>query len=461
MLDAYASGDVERISPEAPVPIMRHLHHHEVPGGGANVAMNIVALGGTACVVGIVGCDEEGVRLAKLLRAAGIDQKLISSETRPTTHKLRILAGKHQMLRVDKEESCAADADLESRIIKAVQKEILKADALIMSDYRKGCLTDRVIAELIAAAKQKNIPIFVDPKREDFGAYRGATYITPNRAELRAATGIACSDNATCRSAVAQVMEQCDARILLTLSEHGMALFQGEGDEEWLPTDAKEVFDVSGAGDSVIAAFAYACVSGMPLTRALRVANTTAGVVIAKAGTATATEEEVIRALDRTYGSHDLEVRVLSRRDAAELCERWRNEGFRVGFTNGCFDLVHPGHVKLLKEAAAMCDRLMVALNSDDSVRRLKGEARPIQSQNARATVIAALRFVDAVVIFEEDTPLQVIEHLKPSVLVKGSDYEEADIVGAEIVKALGGEVKRVCIEAGHSTTKLVYRSRE
>lgn len=460
ILDAYASGDVERISPEAPVPIMRHLHHHEVPGGSANVAMNIVALGGKACLIGLIGKDEEGARLANLLSASGIDNRMVEVEDRPTTFKLRILAGKHQMLRVDKEVSAPAEADAERKIINTALAEMCTADAMILSDYQKGCLTENVIQELIRSAKQKDIPVFVDPKRTDFAAYKGADYITPNRAELKAATGIACSDKEKCRMAATQVMRECGASILLTLSEQGMVLFQEKGEEEWLPTEAKEVFDVSGAGDSVIAAFAYACASGMPLSRALRVANVTAGVVIAKAGTATASEEEVSKALDPTHGGQESEVRLMSWQEAAELRANWKREGLSVGFTNGCFDLVHPGHVKLLNKAAGTCDRLVVALNSDSSVRRLKGESRPIQSQEARAIVMAAMRFVDAVVLFEEDTPLEIIQVLAPDVLIKGSDYEEADIVGADFVKSTGGKVERIDFEAGQSTSRLVSRSK-
>lgn len=459
MLDGYASGGVERISPEAPVPVLRHLSHHEVPGGGANVAMNIAALGGKPYLVGLVGEDEEAERLDQLLRAAGVETRLVAAKGRPTTFKLRILAGNHQMLRIDKEEVGPASSEVEDALLRAVLEVLADMRAVILSDYRKGCLTDRVLAKVIAEARARNVPVFVDPKRSDFSAYAGVSFITPNRSELKAATGVVCEDDASCEAAAAMAREASGAAILLTRSEQGMTFFPVTGETLSLPTEAQEVFDVSGAGDSVIATFALGVVSGMTIPQALRAANCAAGIVISRAGTATTTEAEIAAAMDRGHLLSRSEG-TLSWDEMRRLREIWRDEKLVVGFTNGCFDLLHPGHIALLRESARNCDRLIVGLNTDASVRRLKGETRPIQTEEARAEVMAAISHVDGVVLFGEETPYELIALLEPDVLIKGADYEEHQIVGADLVKALGGSIVRVDLRRGQSTTNLVARSR-
>ncbi len=460
MLDGYASGGVERISPEAPVPVLRHLSHQEVPGGGANVAMNIAALGARPHLIGIVGTDSEGRRLNTLLRAAKVETRFVAAPDRPTIFKLRILAGNHQLLRIDKEDTRAHDPAVEDAVIAAALGLLPQMRAVILSDYQKGCLSDRVLAAVIAAARARDIPVIVDPKRADFSAYRGATYLTPNRGELARATGVVCNEDAHCREAARAAMAATGAGILLTRSEQGMSLFPVDGDEILLPTEAQEVFDVSGAGDSVVATFALAIVSGHPVPQALRLANFAAGLVIAKAGTATITEAELSVALDRSHHQPAVATGLVSWQEALRIREEWRREKLTVGFTNGCFDLIHPGHIALLREAAQQCDRLIVALNGDASVQRLKGPTRPIQAEAARAEVMGAIAHVDLVVLFDQDTPYEVIDLLKPDLLVKGSDYAEDEIVGADIVKAHGGSVFRVDLRAGHSTTSLVARSK-
>lgn len=459
MLDGYASGGVERISPEAPVPVLRHLSHHEVPGGGANVAMNIAALGGKPCLIGLVGEDEEAQRLDQLLVEAGVDTRLVAAPERPTTFKLRILAGNHQMLRIDKEEVGPASVEMEDALLRTVLEVLPSMQAVILSDYRKGCLTDRVLATVIAEARKRNVPVFVDPKRSDFAAYAGASFITPNRSELKVATGIACEDDAACEAAAGIARDASGASILLTRSEQGMTFFPVVGETLSLPTEAQEVFDVSGAGDSVIATFALGVVSGMSIPQALRAANCAAGIVISRAGTATTTEAEIAAAMDRGHLLSRSEG-ALSWDEARRLREIWRDEKLVVGFTNGCFDLLHPGHIALLRESARNCDRLIVGLNTDASVRRLKGDTRPIQSEDARAEVMAAITHVDGVVLFGEETPYDLIAALEPDVLIKGADYEEHQIVGADLVKSLGGSIVRVDLKRGHSTTNLVARSR-
>lgn len=459
MLDGYARGEVERISPEAPVPVLRHLAHNEVAGGAANVAVNLAALGCHANLLGIVGADDEADRLDELLVKAGVVAHLVRSNQRPTISKLRIVAGNHQLIRIDKEDVSDPDETTEDTLVAQAVALVPSMHAVILSDYAKGCLTDKVIQAIIAAAQSHDIPVLVDPKRPAFASYRGASIITPNRSELKAATGITCSTRENCRTAARIVMSESGASILLTLSEQGMVLFSPNGEEIWLPTDAQEVFDVSGAGDSVVAAFTLALVSGSSETQALRIANCAAAIVIGRAGTATTTEAEIIDALEREHHDPHTKSRVSDLASAIEMRARWHRQGLTVGFTNGCFDLLHPGHIDLLRESARHCDRLIVAINSDASVQRLKGESRPIQAEDARADVMAAVRFVDMVVIFEQDTPRETIEALLPDVLIKGADYQEHEIVGAKIVKAAGGSVVRVDMRQGHSTTELVKRS--
>lgn len=459
MLDGYARGDVERISPEAPVPVLKHLTHHEVPGGAANVAMNIAALGGRPTLVGLVGSDDEGRRLAAMLTAAGVVQRLIIADDRPTTFKLRMMAGNHQMLRIDKETVAFPAAIAELQLIEAVLAELPGKRAVILSDYCKGCLSDRLLAEVITRARDLAIPVIVDPKRADFAAYAGASFLTPNRGELSNATGIACDDDDQCRLAAQKAITRTGAAVVLTRSEHGMSFYSFAGEEIMLPTAAVEVFDVSGAGDSVVAAFGYAVASGVTVPQALRLANCLAGLVVAKVGTATASKAEVIAALEHADPTAQPISGAATWREAIALRQKWAEGRLRVGFANGCFDLLHPGHVALLREAAQQCDRLIVALNSDVSVRRLKGPSRPVQDEQARAEVLGAIRHVDCVVLFGEDTPQKLIEALKPDLLIKGSDYQEHEIAGAAFVRGLGGCVLRVDLRDGHSTTNIIARS--
>ena len=301
MLDGYANGLVNRISPEAPVPVLNHMHHHEVAGGASNVAMNIVALGGKASLVGLIGDDEEGRRLNSMLTSAGVNTAFVREDGRTTISKLRIVSGNHQLLRIDKEVKEHISTATEKLIIDSACRLIMFADAVILSDYMKGCLSDSVLSAVIGAARDRGIPVFVDPKRHNISCYRGADYITPNRKELTAATGINCSDESFERVAAKKAMESTGAAVLLTRSEDGMVLFAKDGDETWLPTESKEVFDVSGAGDTVVASFALAIAGGVPPEQALRIANCAAGIVIGKLGTATVSADELLRALRKTH----------------------------------------------------------------------------------------------------------------------------------------------------------------
>jgi D-beta-D-heptose 7-phosphate kinase / D-beta-D-heptose 1-phosphate adenosyltransferase len=461
MLDRYIDGFVERISPEAPVPVLIYKGEREIAGGAANVAVNIARLGGHAQLIGVVGNDRPGERLYSILRELGVESDLICDPGRPTVSKIRVMADKHQFVRIDQEVIVEQSRRIEEEIVACITKRLVGAKALILSDYAKGTLTDRVLEQAIALARVAGVPVLVDPKRKTFDAYIGAAYIKPNRSELTLATGISCNDYEGALAAARGAAAATGANILLTRSEQGMLLVQQDGEVTDRQTDAKEIFDVSGAGDTVMATFSLALASGLIPSQAMRLANVAAGIVISKVGTATVTPAEITTVLNaQEYDEIACRGALVSWEDARRLREIWSYDGHRVGFTNGCFDLLHPGHIAVLRGAAGHCDRLIVALNSDISVKRLKGPSRPVQDQLSRAEIIGALACVDAVVLFDEDTPQKIIEYLAPDVLVKGADYEEAEIVGGEVVKGTGGRVERIEIRAGHSTSGLIARSR-
>ena len=461
MLDSYVHGSADRLSPEAPVPVLRWARDQKVPGGAANVAANIAALGGQVSVVGIVGADQGGAELEAALAAFGgrISPAFLTDPRRPTTVKLRLVAGGQQLLRLDREDAGPISPALEAQLIALVSEQIGRADAVVLSDYRKGVLTDKLIRHTIEACRAANRLLIVDPKRRFFDIYQGADVLTPNRRELGEATGLPAETDEAVEAAGAVAADATGAAILVTRSEKGMSLIRSGQAAVHLRTTAREVFDVSGAGDTVVAALALALAADVPLAQAMRIANASAGVVVRKHGTATLSLAELDRAL-RAEGSHATEgAEITDLASALRLRQIWRDQAMVVGFTNGCFDILHPGHIRLLEEAARHCDRLIVALNSDASVRRLKGPSRPIQDEMARARVMGAISFVDTVIIFDEDTPFELIDRLRPDLLVKGSDYREDEVVGAETVKRAGGRVLLVDLAEGHSTSRLVARS--
>lgn len=463
MLDTWIDGHIERISPEAPIPVLRIDRRREMLGGAGNVARNIAALGGTAILVGVVGKDEPGRRLACLLGESEawpghIDGRLVAAPTAPTTHKTRYVAAGQQVLRVDEEVAAPIAGAISEGIIAAVETALAEADALILSDYAKGALTDPVIDRAIAAARARGKPIVVDPKGRDFARYRGASVLTPNRLEAAAATGIECIDDAASERAGRQILAAAAAdAVLVTRGPQGLSVIPRDGAVAHAPTRARAVFDVSGAGDTLVATLALGLAAGMTLLDAAHLANAAAGVVVAKPGTATLSPRELSDAVhsdraDEVYGKiADLDT-------ALEQIARWRAAGARIGFTNGCFDLIHPGHVRLLSKARGQCDRLIVGLNADASVKRLKGDERPIQNETARATVMASIGAVDLVVLFAEDTPMRLIEAIRPEVLVKGADYAPSEVVGGDFVQGYGGRLYLVPLEAGHSTTGTISR---
>ena len=462
MLDAYIEGAVSRISPEAPVPVVHLRDERHVPGGAANVAANVAALGGTARLVAVTGLDRDAELLKSLLTSIGRVEigSVISAPDRPTIVKTRIIGERQQIVRIDREGKEPFREPTLRVLIGHGLEAIDWADVVVFSDYRKGVLSAEVLRTLLDAARNAGKPTILDPKREDISTYAGADFITPNRAELTAATGLPCETDDEAERAATTMIERTGSAVILTRSAQGMSYFAAGQPPLHLPTYARAVFDVSGAGDTVVASLALAVAAGLPVIEAMRVANHAAGIVVSKLGTAVVTIEELRAAMDHdSHPSAPQKGALLPLDAACRLRESWRQQGLKVGFTNGCFDLLHPGHIALLEQAAAACDRLIVALNTDASVKRLKGETRPIQSEAARAKVMGALAAVDLVILFDEDTPLEAITALSPDVLVKGADYTVETVVGAGEVIAAGGKILLAELVGGQSTTVLIARA--
>src|SRR5215475_3395115 len=464
MIDEFVYGEVSRISPEAPAPVIAAQRSEINIGGAGNVARNIASLGGRCIFTGLIGEDEVGVKLAvTLAQQPGIESVLVHDPARPTTRKVRFVSEHFSthMLRADWELAQPATSEIEQKLIDAVLPSIARADIVLLSDYAKGVLTARVIRNVIDAAKSLGKRVIVDPKSANLAIYRGATLLTPNRKEFAEATRSRADSNASIAEAArdAMYLADCEA-MLVTQSEHGMTLVTRDGEAIHVPALPVKVRYVSGAGDTVAAALALSLAAGADWEAALRVTNAAAAVAVSKKGTATVTSAELRRKiLPHAYLAAEEKIVAAGGHLETHLQE-WRQQGLRIGFTNGCFDILHPGHVKVLTAARGACDRLIVGLNSDASVRRLKGEGRPVQNERARAEVLAALEAVNLVVLFEEDTPIRLITEIKPSVLVKGGDYTRETVVGHEIVEANGGTVMLVDILQGHSTTSLVNRAR-
>lgn len=459
-LDRFEYGDVERISPEAPVPVVQVLSSNYSPGCAANVSANIAALGARTTLIGIVGDDREGHQLAGAIASAGGEGDIhflpVIDSSRRTTIKTRYIAGSQQLIRADQEDCRPIDADIEDEVISRVKLYVETCSVVVLSDYNKGLLTDRLLRSIIGLATEAQKPVLVDPKRTRLSDYRGATIIKPNRKELSVCTGMPCLSDEDAREAAEKVIVSTGAMILLTRSEQGMSLFRSGADPIHARAEVRKVFDVSGAGDTVLAVMAVALGAGIGVEHAMQLANLAAGIVVGKLGTASVGVIELAQALETSR--RGFESRIVDLDSALRRREEWRRQGLVCGFTNGCFDLIHPGHVSLLAQARRCCDRLIVALNTDRSVKRLKGPQRPLQSELARAYVLAALEHVDIVLLFDEDTPLALIEKLQPDLLVKGADYRENEVVGADLVKSWGGQVMLANIVPNQSTTTLVRR---
>ncbi|MBM3571370.1 MAG: D-glycero-beta-D-manno-heptose-7-phosphate kinase [Alphaproteobacteria bacterium] len=459
MLDRFVYGRVDRISPEAPIPILAIERQAVLLGGAGNVVRNLGALGAETCFITVVGDDVEGRELIRLVGAEkSLEPHLLIEPNRRTTLKVRYVAGYHQLLRADSEtvQPIAAKQAAESR--RRAIEDLEASRALVLSDYGKGVLTPELTRDLIEAARGRGRPIVVDPKGNDFSRYAGANVIKPNRRELAEATRLPVTTETEVVAAATKLIAECDIdAVLVSLSQDGMILLRRDGSVESMKAEAREVFDVSGAGDTVIAALGAALAAGVPLAAAARIANAAAGIVVGKVGTAVAYAAEVRAALHR----HDLmssEAKTFDVDEAVEQVAAWRAKKEIVGFANGCFDLLHPGHVSLLNQAKNRCDRLIVGLNGDASVARLKGPGRPVQSEAARAAILGSLAAVDLVVIFNEDVPLKLIERLKPDVVVKGADWAGKTAPDFELVKSYGGRMVFADLTPGQSTTATIAK---
>jgi D-beta-D-heptose 7-phosphate kinase / D-beta-D-heptose 1-phosphate adenosyltransferase len=459
ILDRYRIGDAQRLSPEAPIPVLRPRRHHDTLGGAANVAMNVVTLGGHAVLAGVIGDDEAGKTVARLVgEKSSIDNALIVAPDRPTTCKTRFIAGAQQLLRLDEETTAALDTATAEALLRRVDTSLPGTDVVILSDYAKGVLCDAVLDRLLTLIAAHGKPVIADPKRPDFRAYRAVTVLTPNELEVRVATHIDAAFDAEADRAGCLALEATGGdAVLVTRSEKGMTLVRRGKPAMHFPARAREVADVSGAGDTTVAALAVALAAGAALPEAAMLANVTAGISVGKTGTATVSQAELLNAL-HFDGIASTERKVRELEQAKGQVDEWRAQGLSIGFANGCFDLIHPGHVHLLTRARAGCDRLIVALNTDASVRRLKGPTRPVQNEDARAIVMASLSPVDMVMLFDDDTPLELIRALRPNVLIKGADYTVDQVVGGDLVQAWGGRVLLVELREGHSTTGTIRR---
>jgi D-beta-D-heptose 7-phosphate kinase/D-beta-D-heptose 1-phosphate adenosyltransferase len=453
MLDRYVYGEVTRISPEAPIPVLATRRRTAMPGGVGNVARNVAALGGIARLGAVAGRDAAGDELAALIAAEpGVEDVVERRDGVATIVKTRFVAGGQQLLRLDEEAPAVMGEGSEA---------FSGASVILLSDYAKGVVSDLLIGEALAAAEAGGAPVIVDPKGRDFARYGAVDLIKPNASELAGATGLPVGTDTEVEAALKALLAATTAKaVVVTRAGKGMSLMRRGGPAQHFPGRAREVFDVSGAGDTSLAALGLALGAGASLETAVQFAILASGVVVGKAGTAVVTPAELIDAemSQHAAGAH---AKVMPLEELAHVVEGWKRQGLKVGFTNGCFDILHRGHVAYLAQARSWCDRLVVALNTDASVRRLKGEGRPINDLDSRAVVIGGLASVDRVTSFDDPTPLALIERLRPDVLIKGADYTREGVVGGDLVESWGGEVKLATFEDGFSTTRTIERMKD
>ncbi|BCD62725.1 D-beta-D-heptose 7-phosphate kinase / D-beta-D-heptose 1-phosphate adenosyltransferase [Nitratiruptor sp. YY08-26] len=446
MIDHYLFGICERISPEAPVQVVQVQKEQDLLGGAGNVVNNLFSFGAKVSVASVIGKDSAGEWIKERLEEKGVNALLVR-EDRPTTKKSRVIASHQQIVRIDREEVKPIAKESEEQIVEFISQNSF--DLILLSDYGKGVLTPALTQQIIAMS---NVPVFIDPKGKDYSKYKGADLITPNKKEASEASGIAIKDDTSLQQAGFFLKTNFELKnVVITLSEEGMAIFDEKMHK--IPTFAKEVYDVTGAGDTVLGAFGFACASGLSLHEAAHFANLAAGVVVGKVGAATATLDE-IEAYEKALGHRGAEDTIKSFNEIAAIVKRAKKSGAKVVFTNGCFDILHLGHVKYLQKAKELGDILIVGLNSDSSVKRLKGKSRPINPQYDRAYILASLEAVDYVVIFDEDTPYELIKKIEPDILVKGADYKDKEVVGSDIAK----ETILIEFVDGKSTTKIIER---
>ena len=459
MVDRFVYGDVTRVSPEAPILVMARSREIVMLGGAGNVARNVAALGGEVALVGVVGKDDAGHEAKGLIGAeARIEGYLVTDVERQTTLKTRFVCAGQQLLRVDEETTRPITGEVESQVVRTLTDAARGAGAILLSDYGKGLVTDAVIAAARAAAKAEGAMLIVDSKARSFARYGDADVIKPNASELAAATDLPTATDAEVEAALAHALTLCEGRaITVTRGPRGMSLAARGSAVRHFRRAPQEVADASGAGDTALAALGVALAAGAGIEEAIDVANLAAGVAVQKVGTATATPDEMIEAeiIGRVAPA---EAKIATPDRMAREAARWRERGLKVGFTNGCFDILHRGHIVYLSQAREWCDRLIVGLNTDRSVRELKGEGRPVNDLESRALVVAGLRSVDLVVPFDDQTPLSLIEAARPDVLIKGSDYDLDGVVGRDAVEAWGGEVRLADFVDGHSTTATIEK---
>lgn len=455
MLDRFMYGEVTRISPEAPIPVFRFEREDTMLGGAGNVVRNLLSLGAQTSFIGVIGDDEIGRQLMQLVSEyAHLEPYVFTEKGRLSTQKLRYIASQQQLLRADHEQASALSAATIEQMLSVAESAIEEADAVILSDYGKGVITRETAQKLIAIANEKQTPIFVDPKSNDFSDYAGATLLSPNYKEFNGARAPRLSDDA---EAAEQICTKHNIQhLLVTRGKDGMTLYDAKNNQH-IPTQAREVFDVSGAGDTVIATLALAFARGASMGEAAQLANAAAGIVVGKLGTATIYRTDLKTALHTSH-MREGSRKIYSRESLTDQVANWQKQGLTVGFTNGCFDVVHAGHIQLLEDAKANCDRLVLGLNSDDSVKRLKGDSRPINQEMDRAMLLAAIGAVDAVSIFREDTPMQLLEKIRPDVLMKGADYSKDQVVGGEWVESYGGKIVLLELKEGYSTTNTIKK---
>ena len=461
ILDRYISGDVQRISPEAPIPVLAARHDEIRLGGAGNVCANLRSMDARVELISVVGDDSLGKRMIAMLAELEVGTAGVAVEAeRLTTEKTRLVSGVNQMLRVDWEETRPLDAGSLASLVERLPESIAAVDAVVLSDYGKGLLTDEVIAAVVAIARKEGVPVLVDPKGSDFARYRGATLVTPNRKEAELALGRSLAQLTDLPEAGDELMAAADLdAVVITLGPEGIYWRTKDGSDSRTPTEAKKVFDVVGAGDTVIALIALGLGAGLDLGAAVVLANHAAGIVVGRAGAAAVTRDELLAAVGRRRMGGGKILASAGGELEAQIAE-WKSEGRRVVFTNGCFDVLHAGHVEYLRYARSCGDRLIVGLNDDASVTRLKGPSRPVNPLGDRKLVLAALEMVDAVVDFAEDTPARVIERITPDVLVKGEDWRDKGVVGSEWVEKHGGRVVLAPLLAGRSTTAILERGK-
>jgi D-beta-D-heptose 7-phosphate kinase/D-beta-D-heptose 1-phosphate adenosyltransferase len=459
MLDRYLIGSVNRISPEAPVPVVLLKGSEDRAGGAANVAANLSGLGLCTQIIGCIGDDATGVTLKQIIADSGVDTELVMRSTqRPTISKTRVMSGNQQIVRIDDESTLAFTLEENQQLLNHVANALSQKPAMvILSDYAKGLLSDASCQAIIQQCKQLGIPVIADPKGRDYSKYQGANALTPNKKETAEACGVAMHETDALLQAAKQLKEQLGLDFLaVTRGEEGISFIDAQQIEH-IPATAKKVFDVSGAGDTVIATLAAGMVHGLTPHDALQLANIAAAIVVGKVGTVPVTQAELLKALVSEDGQSQAD-KICDKKQLVKLVKQWKENHQKIVFTNGCFDLLHAGHVTYLEASKKTGDKLILGLNTDRSVSALKGPSRPVIHEQDRARVLAALAAVDAVILFDEDTPLQLIDAIRPDIIVKGDDYTEDQVVGGTEVKSWGGSVKLIPLVQGRSTSNIIKK---